>query len=221
LTPTTPLLQGANELPVQASLTHGKPYMFSTSCLSLNYYSDLKRTKEFQALENVRPTLQNKPSGLRPDWHHTVSSKPSSSKPSAHHQPSSSAHHRTSSPSTFVSPTPSARHQLMLSTHHRTSSSSTLVSPTISSFSPLESDHASTLVAMSPSSSLTKHYSPPFYGDLVPLTDTNVENGHPSAEVSLFYLSSYLNSPARPFIPSHSLCRVPIRTRKAIERRLD
>ena len=35
--------------------------------------SALKRTKGYKTVEDVRPTLRNKPSGLRPDWHRTVS----------------------------------------------------------------------------------------------------------------------------------------------------
>lgn len=127
------------------------------SWLSLSYHSALKRTKEFQALQNVRPTLRNKPSGLKSDWVRTVSSKSS-----VRHQPASSVHRRMSSSSTLKSPAASS------------------FSP---SFSPSESDHTSTLVAMSPIQGSTNRFSPPFYGDLVPIASINAGNGRPSAEV--------------------------------------
>ena len=40
---------------------------------SLYLFSALKRTKAYSVLEDVRPTLRNKPSGLKTDWYDTVS----------------------------------------------------------------------------------------------------------------------------------------------------
>ena len=39
----------------------------------LNSCRTLKRTKAYANLEDVRPTIRNKPSGLKSDWHRTVS----------------------------------------------------------------------------------------------------------------------------------------------------
>lgn len=55
--------------------------------------------KGYSTVEDVRPTLRNKPSGLKPDWHHTVS------KPSTSRQPAPIVHARSSSSLTLVSPT--------------------------------------------------------------------------------------------------------------------
>lgn len=97
----------------------------------------LKRSKAYGDLEDVRPTLRNKPSGLKPGWHRTVAG----------------------------SPTP---YRQASSTPTRSSSSSTLAPPTSPDSLLLESDHASSLQAMSPPS---KTRSPLFQGDLVPLID--------------------------------------------------
>lgn len=119
-------------------------------CILVYLHSALKRHKAYSALEDVRPTLKNKPSGLRVDWHSTVTRS---------HVP-----HRPPSMSTA---------------HTRSSSSSTLsMSPSTLSSPSLEFDHASSLLALSPSPVSSKSSSPPSYGNLVPLVDSKMLGVH-------------------------------------------
>lgn len=46
------------------------------SCLQLNSCRVLKRTKAYANLEDIRPTIRNKPSGLKLDWHRTALKPP-------------------------------------------------------------------------------------------------------------------------------------------------
>jgi hypothetical protein len=192
---STPMIMppwGTSEPQVPASI-HGNASKLSLMCLSLSQCcSALKRTKEFKPLENTRPTLRNKPSGLRSDWHRMVTSK---------------------------SP---ARPQPTLSTSSHSSSLSVAISPTTPSFSLFESDHTSSLIAMTPLPNPTKQPSPLYYGDLVPLPGTDaLGNGHPNTRkvVFVFYLLWWIDSPN--LFPSHGLCRAPTRMRKAPRGRLE
>ena len=65
---------GRNEPQVPALPTHGKPprHTCLRSHLTLSINRALKRTKAYSTLEDVRPTLRNKPSGLKADWHGVV-----------------------------------------------------------------------------------------------------------------------------------------------------
>jgi hypothetical protein len=100
-------------------------------------------------LEDVRPTLRNKPSGLKADWCSAVS------KSSIPHQ-SSTTHTRSissSSSSTFPTYTRSIS----------SSSSSTFpTSPMVPQSPALEFDHMSSLLAISPPA-FSKSYSPPSF----------------------------------------------------------
>ena len=118
----------------------------------LDYSRTLKRTKAYVNLNDVQPTLWNKPLGLKQDWHRTSSK---SSTPS-----------RSSTPSTS-----SARSQLVLAPYPQSCSSSMLVSPTFSESSLPEYDHTSSLLAISPPPVPSKSSMPLFCGDLVPLID--------------------------------------------------
>lgn len=91
-------------------------------------------------LEDVRPTLRNKPSGLKADWYSTMS------RPSVSHQPSSTVYTRSSSSSSSS----------MLST-----------SPTVPQSPAQEFDHMSSLLAVSPPS--FHGNSAPFVNDLFSL----------------------------------------------------
>ena len=137
LNPTTtttlpPLAESDLQVPVA---THGKlprnnfVYYYS----SLNMYRALKRTKAYSNLEDVRPTVRNKPSGLQQGWLRTISKSSMpvscSSTSATSSTPSRSSTPWSSSSSTLVSPSPSS-----LSVA-RSSSSLTLVSPSPSSLS--------------------------------------------------------------------------------------
>ena len=62
-----------------------------------NFARALKRSKAFYDLEDTRPTLRNKPSGLKSDWHRVAT------KSSTFHPMAPSVHRRTSSSSTLAS----------------------------------------------------------------------------------------------------------------------
>ena len=62
-----------------------------------NFARALKRSKAFYNLEDTHPTLCNKPSGLKSDWHRVAT------KSSTFHPGAPSVHHRTSSSSTLAS----------------------------------------------------------------------------------------------------------------------
>ena len=137
--------------------------------LSLSYldpysilYSALKRTKAYSTLEDVRPTLRNKPAGLRADWNKTASRSSTPHRPVSRIQSSSLSTSRLL-PSTPLSPSP-------------------------------ESDHFSSLLAISPSPGIGRSSSPPPHGTLVPLIDSKMTGrhgrDHPPA-VRISYLSSY------------------------------
>ena len=133
-------------------------------------YSALKRNKAYSTLEDVRPTLKNKPSGLRIDWHSTVT------KSSVPRQPTPTTHARSSSSST---PTSTA-------TTRSSSSSTPLMSPPTPSSPPPEFDHTSLLLALSPLSPFSIYGQlspPPSHGNLVPLVDSRVRHryGHSPA----------------------------------------
>ena len=113
--------------------------------------------KAYSNLEDVHPTLRNKPSGLRADW-------PNAVKPSASRQRSSTVYPQSGSSSTSRS---------------RSSLSSTSLSlPTIPQSPPpeLDSDHVSSLLAISPPPIFSKVSSPPsFYGNVVPVIDAKAK----------------------------------------------
>lgn len=50
-------------------------FLFSHEAHS-SIYRTLKRMKAYGNLEDTRPTLRNKPSGLKPDWCHSASQTP-------------------------------------------------------------------------------------------------------------------------------------------------
>ena len=124
----------------------------------------LKRAKAYTNLEDTRPTVRNKPSGLKSDWYRTVVTSPSTS------------HHR------------------MLASHTRSSSlSASTPTSTSSSIPPsplLDSDQAMSLIAVSPPSTVSKQFMPPFYGDLVLLVDRKAaeRQGHMQPDVVCIYL---------------------------------
>jgi hypothetical protein len=114
-------------------------------------YRALKRTKAYSTLEGVRPTLRNKPSGLRADWPNIV-------KPSTSRQRLSTTY--TQSPSS--------------STSRSSSSSTSLLSPATPRSPPpeLNSNHVSSLLAISPPPIFSNASSPPsFFGNVVPVID--------------------------------------------------
>ena len=142
-----------NEPRAKVFLTHGElpkqtpAHIRCRLILAGSFFpSMLKRTKRCDLLEDVRPTLRNKPSGLRPEWHRTVSrsSTPRKQAPPSGPPPSSSL----------------------------TSMSSVSASPTIPrSRSPdLELDHTSSLLAMSPPSP-SQMFLPLSHRDSVSLVD--------------------------------------------------
>ena len=138
-------------LTVSSSFTRSKPQLTQQS-------SALKRTKAYRNLEDVHPTLRDKPSGLQSDWHRTVS------KSSASHHRTPAVHARSSS-SSFQSSSSSVQSS---SSSVQSSSSSALMSPA----APIHDgfDHTSSLLAMLPppaGSSL----SPLSRRDLVPPID--------------------------------------------------
>ena len=165
-------------------------------------YRALKRTKGYNTFKDVRPTLRNKPSGLKSDWRRTVSG-PSTSHHQAlvvHAQPRSTsmspavsrslshrqtpivhAQPRSTSTSPVVSHSLSHRQTLIVDT--RPSSLSTSTSPTVSHSSLPDCDHTSSLLAMSPPPTFSKVPSPPSHGRLVPLIDKKLGHDHarPSA----------------------------------------
>lgn len=126
LTPTAMVSSGKNDGRALAVLTHGKSptHIFIHTCASLSLDRALKRTKAYSALEDLRPTIRNKPSGLKTDWHKTV-------KRPVLHQRVSTAHAQSGSSG---------------------SSSTFLSSPTVprSPLPDLDSDHVSSLLAISP-----------------------------------------------------------------------
>lgn len=121
---------------------------------SPNALSALKRTKAYSNLANIRPTLKDKPSGLKAGW------RGAAKQPVLHRQVSK----------TYARSSPS--------------SSSTLLSSVGISRSPppeLELDHTSSMLAVSPPPIFSKLSSPPsFHGNVVPLVDAKAEmsQGH-------------------------------------------
>ena len=107
--------------------------------------SALKRTKGYSTLEEVRPTLRNKPSGLKPDWHRTVSG------PSGSRQRPASAVIPQSSSSSLASMSPGVHY-----------------SP------PPEFDHTSSLLAMSPPV-FSRGSLPPLHGNFTPPVNEPME----------------------------------------------
>jgi hypothetical protein len=146
---------GENEPRALAPLTPGKfPSTRTSDLVPHCLYRALKRMKAYSALD-VHPTLRNKPSGLRADWPNTV-------KPSASRQRLSTAYARSASSSTS-----------------RSSSSSTSLSSSAIPRSPppeFNSDHVSSLLAISPPPIFSKISSPPsFYGNVVPVIDAKAK----------------------------------------------
>ena len=126
----------------------------------LNPHRALKRTKAYNNLEDVRPTIRNKPSGLKVDWHRSVS------KPSMPHHQVSVRHPRSTSMSVSSSSLSAS------SSSSLASSSSISASPTLSQSPPQEfSDHALSLLALSPPRNLSQSSIPPFHGSLESLDD--------------------------------------------------
>lgn len=154
-TPRTTVFSLGKNVPQAAVFPiHGKLFKIHSFMFvnSLDIHRALKRTKGYSSIEDTRPTLRNKPSGLKTDWHHTVSNSP------VPHQRASMTHARSSSSSM---------------THARSSSSSMLTSPSLPQ-SPLpEFDHSSSLLAISPPPIFGKVSSSSiqFHGNLVPLID--------------------------------------------------
>jgi hypothetical protein len=165
-------------------------------------YRALKRTKAYSTLEDVRPTLRNKPSGLKADWHRIASNT------SSPRQQVLTMHARSNSNARSSSNTPS-------SSHVQSSSSSMLASPTIPESPLLEYDHTMSLLAVSPPHIAHRPSVPPFHGDLVPLIDKDAaesqERPNPS-KVCYFHcqLHTVCDLPL-----SHGPCPVLTRTTKA------
>ena len=140
-----------NDVRVKPSPIHGK--LLNTDCVFLYSWKArlthraLKCTKAYSVLEDVQLTLQDKPSGLKPDWHYTISR---SSTPGMMHAQSSSS---STSASTIYT---------------QTDSSSTAASPVFSQSPLLNSDHALSLLAMSPPSQFSKPSHPVFLLDEKP-----------------------------------------------------
>jgi hypothetical protein len=162
-TPTIMFPLGKNELRAVASLTPGKFLCPPVHSHVLTYPNRaLKRTKAYSVIEDVHPTLRNKPSGLRTDWHNTVGlPAPRQRVPLAHARSSSSS--GSSSSSVYAS--------------------SSMVPQSPEPDLDLDFDHTSSLLAISP----PPHFgrlppSPPFYGNSVPLIDakapTYQQHGH-------------------------------------------
>ena len=111
--------------------------------------------KAYKNLEEIRPTLQNKPSGMKADWWKAVK------------QPAS----RQMTPRTYSRSQPG-------------SSSSVILSSTMIHQSPppdLELDHMSSMLAFPSPPIFSKLHSPPlFHGNAVPLVDAKaaVDQGH-------------------------------------------
>ena len=173
LTTTTPP-RGESALGAAVFRIHGKlldsPQLRGSQ---LNFCSTLKRMKAYANLEDVRPTIRNKPSGLRSDWHRTASKLPAS------HQQAFPKHARSSS---------------LAST-----SSSIPLSPVS------EPNHSLSLVAVSPPSNVSTSFSPPFYGDLVPIIDRKAANPLGPGQVNtvcifinLVYSRAYPPNPTLP-----------------------
>jgi hypothetical protein len=139
------------------------------------YDRALKRSKAYSTIEDVRPTLRNKPSGLKADWHSTVS------KPSLPRKQASKSHARSSS--SFAS-------------------SSSSVVPRSPSPEP-DYNHISFLLATTPPPIFSRMTSPPlFCGNIVPVIDAKAAKhqdcGH-SVVVHIFphfYIQCDLFSPA-------------------------
>jgi len=84
-------------------------YIYDSLCL----FRTLKHTKGYSTLEDVQPTLRNKPSGLKPDWRCTAS------KPPTPRQQVPIVHAQSSSSSMLTSPTVS--HLSLLDDDHTSS----------------------------------------------------------------------------------------------------
>ena len=196
---------GRNESKAAVFLVHGKspgPYYLPVSDPS-NPYRAVKRAKAYNNLEDVRPTLRNKPSGLKSDWHRTVSGSSRSSTP---HRQVLANHAHSSSSSTLASPVAA-----------RSSSSSMSASPMIPESPSPEFDHASSLLAMTPLPVIAKSSKPLFFGDLVPFIDEQAMehkgHAHPNAVCIFFY--HCLHSGTHSILPSPSLYLVRTRTTMA------
>ena len=101
-------------------------------------------------LEDVRPTLRNKPSGLKADWLKTTLKRTVPHRQVSTHTQSSSSSTLLSSPMIPQSPPPE-----------------------------LELDHMSSLLAVSPPPIFSKSSSPPsFHGNIVPLIDAKARVAH-------------------------------------------
>ena len=157
---------------------------------SLDPYRALKRMKSYGDLNDVRPTLQNKPSGLKQDWCRTTSkSSARSSTPS-----------RSSTLSKSSTLSRSSTHlQQVSAVHDQSGSSSMLASPTFSD-SPLpEFDHSSSLLSIAPPPVANKLSMPLFCGDLVPLIDEQSAEHVPNVVCMLSLLPCSDNSSLQPF----------------------
>ena len=119
------------------------------------HYRSLKCTKAYKNLEEIRPTLQNKPSGMKADWRKTVKQpapRRTTSRTYSRSQPGSSSSVLSSSTTIRQSPSPD-----------------------------LELDHTSSMLAFSSPPIFSKLHSPPsFHGNIVPLVDAKatVDRGH-------------------------------------------
>ena len=169
-TTTTSSFPLVGNVPQRAlSLTHGK--LFNAYDFNFTPHSvctrAVKRTRGYAALEDVRPTLRNKPAGLKPDWYRTVSNSPALSRQaSIVHTQSGSSSMPNSMVSKSSAPQSAPRRQALI-VHTQSGSSSMLMSPESPPPDYGQFDHTSSLLAISPPISP----SPPFRGDFVPLID--------------------------------------------------
>lgn len=158
--------------PVVQALVHGKTFNSCIPSQSDLFTRALKRMKAYSNLDDYRPTLRNKPSGLRQDWHRTTSRSSTSSRSSLPSQSLTLSKSLTLSRSSTLS-RPSS--QAMPA---QSSSSLMLGSPTLSDSPLLDLDHASSLLAMNLPSAISKSSAPLFRGDVVPLVDDVESLGH-------------------------------------------
>jgi hypothetical protein len=182
---------GENEPQVPLSQTLGKLFSIAPVIVHalLYRYSALKRTKAYSALEDVRPTLRDKPAGLRADWHNTVS--------------------RSSAPRQST-----ARH--LRSTSSSTLSSTLSTSPSTPSPPPPEFNHVSSLLAISPPPVFSQGSPFSLYRSPIPFVDSKAVGPHYRREDPPIVRVSYLSTYNLGLSPSSLLpCLVHTRTSKA------
>lgn len=209
-TPMTAPPLGKNGLPVVALRIHGKSLnILFTLCNSLSPSRALKRTKAYQDLNDVRPTLRNKPSGLKQDWHRTASASSArsmSSTPSTSSKSSTLSKSSAFSRSSTLSRSSTSRQQgFPTQTQSGPSSvAATLASPTFSD-SPLpDLDHTSSLLAMSPPPVVGRSSMPLFREGLVsPVDEDHILTDAVCAFVPQLNIWSWTHS-SQPLVLAHS-----------------